>query len=140
MAARSMLPQRAQGKSPRWQAAIGLIQMVIFLSLAACGGGGSDAVVATAPDQTSNQPAPAGGAILEWDAVVQPGILGYRVYYGTASGNYLQAVGHGIYVGKVTTYTLTGLQIGSRYFFAVTTVDASGNESRFSSEVFKDIS
>ena len=86
MAARSILPQRMHGKSRRWQAAIGFVQTLILLSLAACGGGGSDTLVATAPAQGSNQPAPPGGAILEWDAVDQPGVLGYRVYYGTAPG------------------------------------------------------
>ena len=97
-------------------------------------------LVAVAPAQASNQAAPPGGAILEWDPVVQAGILGYRVYYGTAPGQYLQTVGQGVYVGNVTTYTLNGLRIGSRYFFTVTAIDASGNESGFATEVFKDIS
>jgi len=140
MAARSILPQRVHRKSRRWQAAIGFVQAVILLSVAACGGGGSDTLVATAPAQASNQPAPPGGAILEWDAVVRPGVLGYRVYYGTAPGQYLQAVGQGVYVGNVTTYAVTGLRIGSRYYFTVTAIDASGNESGFATEVFKDIS
>ena len=78
-------------------------------------------------------------ATLEWDAVNFPTLSGYRVYYGTASGAYLQASGTGINVGNVTTFTVTGLGNGARYFFAVTAYDSSNNESGYSNEVFKDI-
>jgi hypothetical protein len=84
--------------------------------------------------------APNGTAVLTWDAVVNSNLSGYRVYYGTAPGTYIQALGAGITVGNVTTYTLTGLSSGTRYYFTVTAFDTSNNESGFSNEVFKDIS
>lgn len=78
-------------------------------------------------------------ATLEWNAVNFPTLSGYRVYYGTATGNYQQAPGAGVNVGNVTSFTVTGLGGGTRYFFAVTAFDSSNNESTFSNEVFKDI-
>jgi chitodextrinase len=78
-------------------------------------------------------------ATLTWDPVTVPTLSGYRIYYGTAPGTYLQSIGQGISVGNVTTYTVTGLSSGTRYYFAATAVYTSGNESVFSNEVFKDI-
>jgi fibronectin type 3 domain-containing protein len=63
-------------------------------------------------------------------------VAGYRVYYGTASGSYSQAKGSGLYVTN-TTYTVPSLTSGSTYYFAVTAVDASGNESAYSTEATK---
>jgi len=76
---------------------------------------------------------------LAWDAVTFANLAGYRVYYGTAPGTYIQAKGAGIGVGNTTTYTVTGLTRGVRYYFAVTDFDGSNNESPYSNEVFADI-
>jgi chitodextrinase len=76
---------------------------------------------------------------LAWDAVTAPNVSGYRVYYGTAPGTYLQAKGAGLTVGNVTTHTVTGLTRGVRYYFAVTAFDTSNKESTYSNEVFEDI-
>ena len=78
-------------------------------------------------------------ATLHWDAVVAANLSGYRVYYGTDPGTYLQSRGQGLSVGNITTYTLTGLSSGTRYYFAVTAFDSSNNESPYSNEVFKDM-
>jgi chitodextrinase len=78
-------------------------------------------------------------ATLGWDPVTAPNLVGYRIYYGTASGTYLQPVGLGVDVGNVTIHTVTGLSGGTRYFFAATAVYAGNIESVFSIEVFKDI-
>jgi chitodextrinase len=78
-------------------------------------------------------------ATLAWDAVTHPSLAGYRVYFGTAPGNYSQAPGNGVNVGNVITHTITGLGNGTRYYFAVTAYDSSNNESAVSNEVFKDI-
>jgi chitodextrinase len=78
-------------------------------------------------------------AALAWDPVTATNLSGYRIYYGTAPGTYIQARGQGISVGNVTTFTVTGLTIGTRYYFAVTAFDTSNNESGYSNEVFKDI-
>jgi len=83
--------------------------------------------------------APNTTAILLWDPVTATNLSGYRVYYGTAPGTYFQALGQGVSVGNVTTYTVTGLSVGTRYYFAVTARDTSNNESSYSNEVFKDI-
>ncbi len=76
-------------------------------------------------------------ATLAWDAVSDPNVSGYRVYYGTAPGVYLQQPGQGVAVGKVTTYTIQGLKSGTRYYFAVSAVSTSNVESALSNEVSK---
>ena len=76
-------------------------------------------------------------ATLAWDAVTDPRLSGYRVYFGTAPGTYSQSAGNGVNVGNVTTYTVTGLSSGTQYYFAVTAYDGSNNESVFSNEVSK---
>ena len=76
---------------------------------------------------------------LAWDSVAVSNLAGYRVYYGTAPGTYIQASGAGIAVGTVTTFVVTGLNRGVRYYFAVTDFNTSNVESPFSNEVFVDI-
>lgn len=79
-------------------------------------------------------------ATLAWNRpVAAVNLLGYRLYYGTVPGNYLQPRGQGIGVGNITTYTLMGLSSRTRYYFVVTAMDLMGNESDFSNETFKDI-
>jgi hypothetical protein len=101
----------------------GLLLLAIAILLTACGGG------------DSNSP---NTATLAWDAVTDPSLSGYRVYYGTAPGTYLQPVGQGLDVGDVTTYSVTGLSSGTRFYFASTAYTSNG-ESTYSNEVFKDI-
>lgn len=79
-------------------------------------------------------------ATLYWDQPKGPNIAvipkaSYRIYYGTASGTYLQPFGQGLDAGKVTSYTVQGLTSGT-YYFAVTT-QVGGHESPYSNEVFK---
>ena len=122
---------------------------VLLLSGCGSGGGGESASGGTEPptgaSPTGASPtgaSPTGApstAILAWDAVTATNLNGYRIYYGTNPGRYLQSVGQGINVGRVESYTLNGLASGTRYYFAVTAFDTSGNESAFSNEVFKDI-
>ena len=76
---------------------------------------------------------------LDWDPVTSANLSGYRVYYGTTPGTYLQLAGLGLDAGNLTTYAVSGLTSGTRYYFAVKAYDASGVESPFSNEVFKDI-
>ena len=49
-------------------------------------------------------------ASLVWSASTQSGVIGYRLYYGTAAGNYQQAKGSGIAVGNATSYKLSSLK------------------------------
>ena len=74
---------------------------------------------------------------LSWDPVISANLSGYRVYYGIASGSYVQPAGQGIDVGNATTYAVIGLNSGTRYYFATTAYDASGVESSYSNEVSK---
>ena len=71
------------------------------------------------------------GVALAWGASPTPGITGYRVYYGAASGNYSNSV----VVGNATTNMVPGLVSGVTYFFAVTAYNASGLEGTFSNEI-----
>src|SRR5712692_1984665 len=93
----------------------------------------------TSVSVTTLPPPPSNSASLAWDAVTAPNLSGYRVYFGTAPGTYLQPLGQGISVGNVTAYTLTGLASGSLYYFAVTAFDTLGMESAYSNEVSKSI-
>jgi chitodextrinase len=95
----------------------------------------------TAASASATTPAAAtanGTVNLAWDAVTAPNLSSYLVYYGTASGTYLQPPGQGL-VSVPTTFTVAGLVGGTRYFFVVTAIDSLGNESGFSNEVFADV-
>lgn len=79
----------------------------------------------------------AGSATLHWRANTESDLAGYRIYYGAQSRSY----GPYIPVGKsVTSYTLNGLVDGKTYYFTLTAVDTSGNESGYSTEVSKTVS
>jgi len=128
-------------------ATIVLLGAVTFL-MTACGGesepsGSETEPVAVESNANSASTAPVttnnNSATLQWDAVKSADLSMYRVYFGTAPGSYFQSPGQGIPAGNVTTYTVTGLSTGTRYYFTVTAVDKSGNESPHSNEVFKDI-
>ena len=70
--------------------------------------------------------------ILTWDSSASTNVVGYKVYYGLASGVYDMAIPAD---GATTTNAMvTGLTAGTSYFFAITAVDALGDESQFSNE------
>lgn len=68
---------------------------------------------------------------LAWDPNSEPDLAGYKLYYGTSSGSYQQSIN----VGNLTQYSLSNLQDGVTYYFAVTAYDTEGNESGYSNEV-----
>ncbi|MGD9834168.1 MAG: fibronectin type III domain-containing protein [Piscinibacter sp.] len=74
---------------------------------------------------------------MSWNRSNSADTVGYRVYYGTSSGSYVQARGSGVDAGASTSFTASGLVSGRTYYFAVTAYDAAGNESGFSAEVSK---
>ena len=86
-----------------------------------------------------HHPVPAHGATvsgqsaltLNWIPSSSPGIIGYRIYYGTANGQYTASAE----VGNVLTDTITGLTDGVTYYFAVTAFNTDGDESDFSNEI-----
>ncbi|MBT8439452.1 MAG: DUF1080 domain-containing protein, partial [Gammaproteobacteria bacterium] len=75
-------------------------------------------------------------ASFAWEANTEADLAGYRIFYGTSSGNYT----HYVDVGNTTGYTHTGLQDGVTYYFASTAYDTAGNESGFSTEIEVDTS
>ncbi|MHC4687385.1 MAG: CFI-box-CTERM domain-containing protein [Planctomycetota bacterium] len=68
---------------------------------------------------------------LAWDPNPEPDLAGYKVYYGTRSGDYDVAID----VGDAIQYTVWGLEPETRYYLALTAYDTSWNESDFSWEV-----
>jgi hypothetical protein len=60
-------------------------------------------------------------------------LAGYKVYYGTVSGDYSNTID----VGNVTMYQISSLTNGLTYYFAVTSYNTSGNESVYSNEISK---
>lgn len=117
---------------------------VAIISLAGCGsGGGSTPSAANSPTIGSEGGSPgttspgvatsAGVATLAWDPP-EPGVVGFKVHYGTSSGTYTSTLD----AGATPSYTVSGLSSGT-YYFAVTANDSSGNESSYSNEVSKTI-
>jgi len=68
---------------------------------------------------------------LSWNPNGEADLDGYKIYYGTSPGNY----GPPIDVGDVTSYSLSGLTEGVRYYIALAAYDTSDNESGKSGEV-----
>lgn len=68
---------------------------------------------------------------LTWDRNPEQDIANYRLYYGTQSGRPSQSLG----VGNVTTATITNLNDGTTYFFAIAAVNTVGLEGPLSNEV-----
>jgi hypothetical protein len=81
-------------------------------------------------------------AMLSWTAPTQnvdgsalTNLAGYKVYWGTGSRSYPNTAD--VSGASSTSHTLA-LNPGT-YFFAVTALDSSGNESAFSGEVSKTV-
>jgi fibronectin type 3 domain-containing protein len=85
---------------------------------------------------TVNPPATS-SATLTWDANTESDLASYRVYRSTTPGAYGSALAT-VPTGT-TGYVATGLQMGTTYYFVVTAVDSSDNESQPSNEVSKSI-
>ncbi len=71
-----------------------------------------------------------GGAVrpstsLEWDAVEDPDLAGYKIYWRDTTAPQWQ---HSRFVGTVTAFTLEGMVIDN-YLFGVASVGKDGNES-----------
>lgn len=86
----------------------------------------------------------AGSATLTWNTNTESDLASYKIYYGTSArtGTDPKTCGlcgysTSINVGKVTTYTFSSLTDGLTYYFSISALDTSNNESTFSSEVSK---
>jgi hypothetical protein len=67
---------------------------------------------------------------LAWNSSPSTDVIGYHLYYGTASGIYT----NDIVLGNGTTVTVSGLSSGGVYYFAMTAIGADGQESVLSNE------
>ncbi len=96
----------------------------------------------TTPDTTA-PPIPAQNLIstgsgndfinLSWDPSPLGDFAGYILYYDSDSSGYPYS--NSLDVGTGTSYSLTGLQVGTPVYLAVTVYDTDGNESWYSNEV-----
>ena len=110
------LPRRESKKSTRFHLFdSGLILLAVFLLF-----------ILISPQTAYSAQTP-----LEWDANREPDLAGYRIHYGVASRNYDTIVD----IGNYTSCTISELQEGQTYYFAVTAYDQDGNESGYSNEV-----
>jgi fibronectin type 3 domain-containing protein len=75
---------------------------------------------------------------LTWNANTEPDLAGYKVYQAIASGAY-PPTPIATVLKPATSYVATGLQVGTTYFFVITSYDTAGNESVPSNEVSKSI-
>ena len=63
------------------------------------------------------------------------GLSGFRVFYGTASGQYSQSIS--IQSPNITSVVVQGLSSGTTWYFVTTAVNSSGIESAYSMEASK---
>lgn len=68
---------------------------------------------------------------IAWDQNPEPDIAGYRMHYGTTSGNYQ----HNVDVGNHTSCTISGLEEGTTYYFAATAYVSENVESGYSEQL-----
>jgi uncharacterized protein (UPF0333 family) len=76
-------------------------------------------------------PAEASQVNLAWNRNSESTVTGYKVHYGTASRSYTTTVD----VGNSITHTVSSLDAGKTYYFAVTAYDGTERESGYSNEV-----
>ena len=88
----------------------------------------------------------AGTATVSWNANTESDLAGYKVYYGTSARTAsdpktcsLCGYTSVINVGNVLSYVFDNLTDGVTYYFSVSALDTSNNESVFSTQVSKAI-
>ena len=69
--------------------------------------------------------------IVTWHPNKESDIAGYRLHFGSERGKYTSTVD----VGNQTSWVLSNIGSGRRYYFAATAYDVDGNESDYSQEV-----
>jgi len=107
-----------------------IIGLLLILSvLTSCG---SDGTNITPTGVTAN---PGNGQVtIAWPSV--SGAVSYNIYYSTASGVTSGLGSNGTQIGgPVSPYTQTGLTNGTTYYFVITSIDSSGDESAGSTQV-----
>lgn len=66
-----------------------------------------------------------------WDKCPEADIAGYKIHYGTTSGNYAYSVD----VGNYGNCSISGLVEGQTYYFAASSYTVDNIESEFSKEL-----
>ena len=79
----------------------------------------------------SSLSATAASANLKWNANPETDIASYRVSYGTSAGSHPTTINAGL----ATRTTITGLADGTKYYFVLTAISTSGQESETSDEI-----
>jgi len=81
-----------------------------------------------------------GSVTIEWSSPTQnddgsalTDLSGYKIRYGTAPGIYTSFVD----VGNVNTYTVRNLEVGKTYYFSVSALNSTADESPGSNEEAK---
>jgi len=77
--------------------------------------------------------APPQSVTLFWNPSASAGVIGYYLYYGTATRNYTEQIDAGL----ATSVVVTNLQPGGTYYFAMTAYTSSGEESGYSNEIVR---
>src|ERR1700722_15554966 len=77
-----------------------------------------------------NSPVFSQSVTLTWYPSTNTNAVGYKIYFGGASGAYTNSFD----VGDATNVNMYGLTPGATYYFTATTVSAAGVESPFSNE------
>jgi len=130
-----------------------ILGLMAALLLCACGGGNGGAGATDATETAQSKGGTRGAptttttvdntATLDWsvpqtnaDGSALSDLAGFRIYYGTASGNYTQTVT--VSDAATLTYTIQNLSAGT-YYMVVKAFDTSNNESTASVEVSKTI-
>jgi hypothetical protein len=83
------------------------------------------------PEALTPTSAATGSLHLAWDASPDQRVIGYEIRFGIQPGDYPWSEK----VGNQTTATLTGLEIGTKYYIVAVAVDARGNKSDPSNEI-----
>ncbi len=70
---------------------------------------------------------------LAWDSSPLGDFAGFKLYYDTDESGYPYS--NNVDIGMDTSFTLSGLNLGTEYYLSVTVYDTEGNESWYSQEV-----
>ncbi|MCW1924759.1 fibronectin type III domain-containing protein [Luteolibacter arcticus] len=87
--------------------------------------------VAACPFIASAAVIPSEVVSLEWNANPEPNVVGYKVYFGTQSGDYSAVID----VAGATQTELPAVSLGTTYYLAVSAYNAAGEEGPRSSEL-----
>ena len=74
-----------------------------------------------------------GGIYIQWQPSVNNQVLGYKIFVGKYSGEYLEP-GYPVDVGEVTSFLFSDLPPKTQYFFVIASYDKYGKIGPFSKE------